>query len=57
MNCAYISLPVVLQLILLPGYAFYWSTGAGLGLIISGFILIRGRRPAVKTLMPDDLSG
>ena len=52
-NCGYISLPVVLQLILLPGYAFYWSTGIGLGLIITGFILIRGRRPVIKTPVPD----
>jgi drug/metabolite transporter (DMT)-like permease len=53
-NCGYISLPVILQLILLPGYAFYWSTGAGLGLIISGFILIRSRRRAIKASLPDD---
>lgn len=42
-NCAYIGVPVALQATLLPGYALYYSTLAGLGLVMTGFLLIRGR--------------
>ncbi len=41
-NCSYIAVPVVLQALLLPGYDLYWTTGLGLGLIMFGFVLVRG---------------
>ncbi len=41
-NCGYIAVPVVLQALLLPGYVLYWTTGVGLGLIMAGFVLVRG---------------
>jgi hypothetical protein len=47
-NCSYIAVPILLQALLLPGYALYGTTLLGLGLIMSGFVLIRGFRPAVR---------
>jgi hypothetical protein len=41
-NCTYIAVPVVLQALLLPGYAIYWTTWLGLGLIMAGFACMRG---------------
>ncbi len=37
-NASYIAVPVILQAILLPGYALYWSTVFGLGFLVLGFI-------------------
>jgi hypothetical protein len=41
-NCTYIAVPVALQALLLPGYAIYWTTYLGLGLIMAGFACMRG---------------
>ena len=41
-NCTYIAVPVALQALLLPGYALYWTTWLGLGLIMAGFACMRG---------------
>jgi hypothetical protein len=41
-NCTYVAVPVALQVLLLPGYQFYWSTGLGLVLILAGFVCMRG---------------
>lgn len=43
-NTAYITLPVILQAILLPGYNFFISTYFALGSIILGIILMRDFR-------------
>ncbi len=40
-NCTYVGLPVILQVLLLPGYGFYWTTAAGIGLIMLGIVLMR----------------
>jgi drug/metabolite transporter (DMT)-like permease len=40
-NAAYVGLPVVLQFILLPNYAIYWTTILGVCLIIGGIILMQ----------------
>ena len=42
LNSSYIGLPVVLQAILLPGYALNLVVGSGLALIMAGFLLVRG---------------
>jgi len=39
-NCTYVGLPVVLQVLLLPGYGFYWTTAVGIGLIMLGIVLM-----------------
>jgi hypothetical protein len=44
-NCTYVAVPVILQALLLPGYALYWVTIVGLGLIMAGFVCMRGFRP------------
>ncbi len=46
-NAAFISLPVLWQVLLLPGYRFSWLTGLGLALILSGVAAMQaiGRRP------------
>ena len=41
-NALYIILPVILQFFLLPAYAIYWTTVIGIGLIITGIVLVRG---------------
>ena len=41
-NCSYIAVPVLLQALLLPGYALTWTTWLGLGLIMAGFACLRG---------------
>lgn len=41
LNCSYIILPVVLQANLMPGYVLYLTTFLGLGLIITGIVLMR----------------
>lgn len=41
-NCSYIGIPVLLQVLLLPGYVLYGTTILGLALIMAGFLLIRG---------------
>lgn len=41
-NCSYVAVPVVLQALLLPGFALYWSTGLGLMLIMLGIVIMRG---------------
>ncbi len=41
-NCSYIGIPVILQRLLLPGYLLYGTTILGLGLIMAGFVLMRG---------------
>lgn len=40
-NAGYILLPILLQLVLLPAYQLYWSTYAGITLIILGMALMR----------------
>jgi hypothetical protein len=47
-NCSYIAVPAILQAALLPGYALYWTTGLALGLIMTGFVLVRGFRPGAR---------
>lgn len=42
LNSSYIGVPVALQSFLLPGYSLTPATVAGLVLIISGFLLVRG---------------
>ena len=37
-NASYIAIPVIFQVILLPGYSFYLSTFLGLSLLVFGFI-------------------
>jgi hypothetical protein len=44
LNCTYVAVPVALQVFLLPGYQFYWTTGLGLALIMAGFACMRGFR-------------
>ncbi|MEJ2212145.1 MAG: hypothetical protein P8129_24380 [Anaerolineae bacterium] len=44
-NCGYVAVPVILQALLLPGYALYPATLLGLVLIAAGFICLRGFRP------------
>ena len=39
-NASYIALPVIVQVMLLPGYSIYLSTVLGLGFIIFGFIIL-----------------
>lgn len=39
-NCTYVGLPVLLQVLLLPGYGFYWTTAAGIAFIMAGIILM-----------------
>lgn len=54
-NCTYIAVPVLLQLLLLPGYGLSWATALGLGLIMTGFVCMRafGRgAPAVPVGLP-----
>jgi len=43
-NAAYIGLPVILQYFLLPDFAIYWTTFPGIGLILAGVVLVRGRK-------------
>lgn len=52
-NCSYIAVPAILQAALLPGYALYWTTGLGLGLIMAGFGLVRGFRPGARVAGSD----
>jgi uncharacterized membrane protein len=56
-NCSYVAVPVVLQALLLPGYDLYWTTGLGLGLIMFGFVRVRGfvreRRTAHVPMEPE----
>jgi drug/metabolite transporter (DMT)-like permease len=40
-NAGYILLPILLQVVLLPAYQLYWSTYAGITLIILGMALMR----------------
>ena len=40
-NAAYILLPILLQVALLPAYKLYWSTFAGMALVILGMALMR----------------
>jgi len=42
LNCSYIATPVLLQLLLLPGYTLSAGSGAGLALIGAGILLLRG---------------
>lgn len=42
LNCSYIATPVLLQLILLPGYQLHWLSATGLALVGAGIILLRG---------------
>ncbi len=42
LNCSFVAVPVILQAILLPGYALYWTTGLGLASIMAGIVLMRG---------------
>ena len=54
-NCSYIGVPVLLQALLLPGYALTWTTWLGLGLIMAGFACLRGfgrRREEMVTARP-----
>jgi drug/metabolite transporter (DMT)-like permease len=44
-NAAFIGLPILWQVFLLPGYHLFWLTGGGLCLIISGVVLMQ----ALKT--------
>ncbi len=48
-NSAYIAIPVILQSLLLPGYDVYWSTGIGMGLLMAGFMLMRGVKARLKS--------
>jgi len=40
-NAGYILLPILLQVVLLPTYQLYWSTYAGMALVILGMALMR----------------
>jgi drug/metabolite transporter (DMT)-like permease len=40
-NAAFIGLPVLWQVLLLPGYRVSWLTGAGLALILSGVVVMQ----------------
>lgn len=42
LNCTYVTVPVALQVLLLPSYQLYWSTTLGLILIMAGFVCMRG---------------
>ena len=55
LNCTYIAVPVALQVLLLPGYQFYWSTGLGLAQIMAGFVCMRGFGRGV-TAAPDGVA-
>jgi hypothetical protein len=37
-NVSYVAVPVIFQVVLLPGYSFYLSTFIGLGMLILGFV-------------------
>jgi drug/metabolite transporter (DMT)-like permease len=40
-NASYVAFPVALQTILLPAYSLYWTTVIGVGMIVSGVVLMQ----------------
>ena len=53
-KCTYVAVPVILQVLLLPRYSLNWVTILGLGLIMIGFVLMRGLRSRTrKAAVPD----
>jgi hypothetical protein len=55
-NCSYIAVPVILQWLLLLGYELYWTTIAGLGLIMAGFVCMRSFKPGAEMASAENRS-
>ncbi len=49
-NSCYIVLPIILNVIAWPGFGLFWSTYAGLGLVIVGIVLMQAFKKPITPL-------